>query len=261
MTGEEYAVGPASAGWCRSRGSTLSSPTSLTSAVAQTSGVATDSALYDRDRDLHYVAPMLRGWVHLGFFEVSLVVGTMLIAAAHGAAQTFAAAVYAATVSGLFGVSALYHRGSWRPAARRVLQRADHVMIVLLIAGSATPAFLLAVPGRAGVTALCVLWALALTTATCRAFWWHAPPRVVGGAYLGLGWMAGLALPPVWIRYGVAPVVLLITGGVLYTVGAVVYYRRRPDPIPTVFGYHEVFHTFVCVAATCQFLATALFIL
>jgi Predicted membrane protein, hemolysin III homolog len=99
-----------------------------------------DAPLYDRDRNLHYTAPTLRGWTHLLFFEVSLVVGTVLIAAAHGATETFAAAIYAATVSGLFGVSALYHRGRWRPAARRVLQRADQVMILLLIAGSATPA-------------------------------------------------------------------------------------------------------------------------
>jgi hemolysin III len=223
--------------------------------------VATGVPLYDRDRNLHYNAPMLRGWVHLLFFEVSLVVGTVLIAAAHGATETFAAAIYAATVSGLFGVSALYHRGRWRQPARRVLQRADQVMILLLIAGSATPAFLLAVTGRAGVTGLCVLWALALTAAACRIVWLNAPPRLVGAAYLGLGWIAGIALPAVWIRFGIAPVVLLTTGGLLYTVGALVYYRRRPDPIPAVFGYHEVFHAFVCAAATCQFLATALFIL
>ena len=223
--------------------------------------MATDAPLYDSDRNLHYTAPALRGWAHLLFFEVSLVVGTLLIAAAHGVTETFAAATYAATVSGLFGVSALYHRGRWRPAARRVLQRADQVMILMLIAGSATPAFLLAVGGRAGVTGLCVLWALALTAAACRILWWTAPPRLVGTAYLGLGWIAGLALPAVWIRAGVVPVVLLTTGGVLYTVGALVYYRRRPDPSPAVFGYHEVFHAFVCAAATCQFLATALFIL
>ena len=146
--------------------------------------------------------------------------------------ETFAAAIYAATLSGLFGVSALYHRGRWRPVARRVLQRADQLMILLLIAGSATPAFLLAVTGRAGVIGLSVLWALALTAAACRVVWLNAPPRLVGAVYLGLGWIAGLALPAVWMRFGVVPVVLLTTGGVLYTVGALVYYRRpsRPDP-------------------------------
>jgi hemolysin III len=217
--------------------------------------------LYDRDRNVYYTAPMLRGWAHLLFFEVSLVVGTVLIVAARGATETFAAAIYAGTVSGLFGVSGLYHRGRWRPAARRMLQRADQVMIPLLIAGWATPAFLLAVPGRAGVTGLCLLWALVLTAAACRIVWWNAPRRLVGAAYLGLGWMAGLALPAVWVRFGVAPVVLLTTGGLPYTVGALVYCRRRPDPVPAVFGHHEVFHAFVCAAATCQFLATALFIL
>jgi hemolysin III len=143
-----------------------------------------DAPLYDRDRNLHYTAPTLRGWTHLLFFEVSLVVGTVLIAAAHGATETFAAAIYATTLSGLFGVSALYHRGRWGPAARRMLQRADPVMILLVIAGSATPAFLLAVTRRAGVTGL---WALAVTAAACRMFWLNAPPRLVGAVYLGPG--------------------------------------------------------------------------
>ena len=159
-------------------------------------------------------------------------VGTVLIAAAHGATETFAAAIYAATLSGLFGVSALYHRGRWRPAARRVLQRADQVMILLLIAGSATPAFLLAVTGRAGVTGLSVLWALALTAAACRMFWLNAPPRLVGAVYLGLGWIAGLALPAVWMRFGVG------SGGAADHRRCAVHRRRagllppppRPDP-------------------------------
>jgi hemolysin III len=111
------------------------------------------------------------------------------------------------------------------------------------------------------VTGLCALWALALTAAVCRVFWLNAAPRLVGAAYLGLGWIAGLALPAIWMRFGAEPVVLLTTVVVLYSVGALVYYRRRPDPIPAVFGYHEVFHAFVCAAAACQFLATALFIL
>ena len=210
---------------------------------------------------LYYTAPTLRGWTHLLFFEVSLVVG-------HGTDRSRA------------WCDGDLRRGDLRRHPQRtvrrqralpsrqvaaggpagMLQRADQVMILLLIAGSATPAFLLAVTGRAGVTGLCVLWALALTAAACRIVWLNAPPRLVGAVYLGLGWIAGLALPAVWIRFGVAPVVLLTTGGVLYTVGALVYYRRRPDPIPAVFGYHEVFHAFVCAAATCQFLATALFI-
>ena len=88
----------------------------------------------------------------------------------------------------------------------------------------------------------------------------NAPPRLVGAVYLGLGWMAGLALPAVWVRFGAEPVVLLTTGGVLYTVGALFYYRRRPDPIPAVFGYHEVFHAFVCAAATCHYVAIALLV-
>jgi hemolysin III len=109
--------------------------------------------LYDRDRNVYYTAPFLRGWAHLLFFEMSLVVGTIVIVAGHGAVATTAAAVYAVTVSGLFRVSALCHRRRWRPAVRRVLQRIDHTIILLLIAASAGPAFLLAVPGTAAVQA------------------------------------------------------------------------------------------------------------
>jgi Predicted membrane protein, hemolysin III homolog len=111
------------------------------------------------------------------------------------------------------------------------------------------------------VTGLCVLWALALTAAACRIVWLNAPPRLVGAPTSGSAGSPGSPCPPYGSAFGAEPVVLLTTGGVLYTVGALVYYRRRPDPIPAVFGYHEVFHAFVCAAATCQFLATALFIL
>ena len=118
---------------------------------------------------------------------MSLVVGPALIAAARGGTETFAATVYTATISGLFGVSALYHRGTWRPATRRLLQRADHVMILLLIAGSATPALLLAARGPVGLVGLGVLWTLTAGAAACRICWLTAPQRVVGALYLGLG--------------------------------------------------------------------------
>jgi hemolysin III len=216
--------------------------------------------LYDTRRDTYYSKPLLRGWLHLMWFEVSLVVGTLLLASEHGAMRITASAIYAASVSGMFGISALYHRGNWSSAWRRRLQRLDHAMIFFLIAGTATPAFLLAAHGTFGLICLIVMWVLTVTAAVIRMAWMHAPELVAGGTFVGLGWVAGLSLPWVWAHTGVAPAALLLAGGVLYTAGALAYHRRRPDPSPSVFGYHEVFHTFVCAAATCQYLAIALFI-
>jgi hemolysin III len=216
--------------------------------------------LYDPPRDAHSAKPVLRGWLHLLWFEVSLVAGTLLLAHEHGAARVTASAIYAASASGMFGISALYHRGNWSAAWRPRLQRLDQVMIFLLIAGTATPAFLLAVPGTFGLICLTVMWAVTATAAVIRMAWMNSPELVAGGTFVGLGWVAGLSLPWVWIHAGVAAAALMLAGGVLYTAGALVYHRRWPDPSPSVFGYHEVFHTFVCAAATCQYLAIALFI-
>jgi hemolysin III len=217
-------------------------------------------ALYDARRGVWYARPALRGWLHLAWFEASLVLGTLLIADAHGPARITAAAVYVASVSGLFGTSALYHRGTWTADWRRRLQRADQAMIFFLIAGTATPAFLLATPGPAGLAGLIAVWTLTLAAATTRLIRLNVPERLAGATFLGLGWVAGLALPGVWIRGGVVPGVLMLAGGLAYTAGAIAYHRRRPDPRPAVFGYHEVFHALVCAAATCQYIAIAMLI-
>jgi hemolysin III len=215
---------------------------------------------YDARRDVYYTKPVLRGWLHLLLFGASLVAGTLLLARAHGATRIAAAAVYAASVSALFGVSALYHRGNWNAVWRRRLQRLDHAMIFFLIAGTATPAFLLAAPGAFGLACLIVLWTLTVTAAVIHMAWMNAPELMVGATFVGLGWAAGLALPGVWTDAGVTPALLMLAGGLLYTAGAIYYRRRRPDPYPSVFGYHEVFHTYVCAAAACQYAAIALFI-
>jgi hemolysin III len=216
--------------------------------------------LYDARRDVYYAKPVLRGWLHLLWFAASLVSGPLLLAGAHGAAQVTAVVVYSASVSALFGTSALYHRGTWTDAASRRLQRLDHAMIFFLIAGTATPAFLLDTPGAFGLVCLIVMWALTLTAAAIHLAWMNAPEHLVGGTFMGLGWAAGLSLPWVWIKAGVAPGVLMLAGGLLYTAGALSYHRRWPNPYPSVFGYHEVFHAYVCAAAACQYAAIAGFI-
>jgi hemolysin III len=209
---------------------------------------------------VYYVKPVLRGWLHLLWFEASLVLGTLLLARAHGAARITALAIYAASVSAMFGISALYHRGNWTAAWNQRLQRLDHAMIFLLIAGTATPAFLLATSGAFRLACLIMMWALTVTAALLHLARMSAPELVVGSTFVGLGWVAVLALPGVWIHAGVAAGVLMLSGGLLYTAGALSYHRRRPDPCPAVFGYHEVFHACVCAAAACHYAAIALFI-
>jgi hemolysin III len=215
---------------------------------------------YDARRNVHYAKPVLRGWLHLLWFEVSLVLGTLLLVRAHGATRITAVAVYTASVTALFGTSALYHRGNWTAVWRQRLQRLDHAMIFFLIAGTATPAFVLAFRGVFGLVCLIVLWALTLIAAVIHMAWMSAPERVVGATFLGLGWVAAVALPGVWIHAGAAAGALMLAGGLLYTTGALSYHRRRPDPYPSVFGYHEVFHAYICAAATCQYVAIALLV-
>jgi hemolysin III len=204
--------------------------------------------------------PLLRGWMHLVWFEASLVLGTLLLARSHGAVRLAALAIFAGSVSAMFGVSALYHRGNWTEAWRCRLQRLDHAMIFLLIAGTATAAFLLATHGVFRMVCLIVIWSLTLIAGSVHMVWMTAPELLVGSTFVGLGWVGALALPAVWLHSGAAAGALMLSGGLLYVAGALSYRRRRPDPYPSVFGYHEVFHVFVCAAATCQYIALALFI-
>ena len=216
--------------------------------------------LYDARRDHYYVKPLLRGWVHALSFVAAVVLGALLILDAAREALSFVAAVYAASVAGLFGASAVYHRGGWTAAVSMRLQRLDHTMIIVLIAGTATPPMALCLAGSLRVAALVSLWSLAGAAILVRLIWMSAPEKLVGSIYVGLGWVAGSALPAVWTRSGVGPALLLLAGGVLYTVGALGYHRRFPDPRPSVFGYHEVFHVYVSLAAACQYIAIGCFL-
>ena len=178
---------------------------------------------------------------------------------AHGGAQITAAAIYCASLSALFGTSALYHRGTWTSAWRLRLRHLDQAMIFFLIAGTATPAFLLCAPTDLGLSCLIVMWALTFTAAAARLARGAVPEYAAGVMFIGLGCAGGLALPWVWIHAGAASGVLLLVGGLLYIVGALSYHRRWPDPYPSIFGYHEVFHVYVWVAAACQYAAIARF--
>jgi hemolysin III len=204
--------------------------------------------------------PTWRGGLHLIWFPLSLIAGAFLIVVAHGTAPVAAATVYAVAVSAMFGTSALYHRVDWRLAVNRILQRLDHLMIFVLIAGTATPMYLLAAPDRYGRVGLILTWTLAAVAAALHLARMEAPERVVGGTYIGLGAVAALALPLVWIHHGPVAGALVVAGALLYVAGALAYHYRRPNPAPSVFGYHEVFHAFVCAGATSHYAAVFLLV-
>jgi hemolysin III len=204
--------------------------------------------------------PRLRGVLHQAAFWISLAVAPLLILGADGARRRLAAAVFATSVVACFGSSALYHRVTWSPGVRLWMQRVDHAGVYLLIAGTYTTVSLLALSGNWRLVVLMIVWAGA-ATATVMKFVWVAAPRWLAAAIgIALGWVAVVALPQLVARLHLAAVILLIVGGLAYTAGAVVYARRRPDPAPAVFGYHELFHALTVVAAACQYVAIAFFV-
>jgi hemolysin III len=208
------------------------------------------------------VKPRLRGVLHQYGFFLSAVLGVALVAAAPDGRATAAAAVYAVSVSALLGTSALYHRVNWaRPRARAWMRRLDHSMIFVLIAGTYTPFSLLVLDGALATGILIAVWAGALGGIVLNLVWITAPKWLTASVYVALGWVAVIATPELAAALGVVGVALLFGGGLLYTAGAVVYARRRPDPVPAVFGYHEVFHALVLAAAVAHFAAVAFYAL
>jgi hemolysin III len=203
------------------------------------------------------VRPRLRGVLHQYAFFASLVFGIALVIGASDASERLSAAVFATALATMFGVSALYHRISWRPGPRRWMRRLDHAAIYLLIAGTYTPFGLLVLSGAWRWAVLPVVWGGALAAIVLKVAWVDAPKWLAAAIGIALGWIGIIALPQLWDQAGAAGVVLLAVGGVLYTGGAIVYARGRPDPIPAVFGYHELFHALVIAAAACQYAAVA----
>ncbi|HEY9524473.1 MAG TPA: hemolysin III family protein [Thermopolyspora sp.] len=202
--------------------------------------------------------PRLRGWLHAGALPATLIAGFVLVACGPTLQARLAAAVYAVTSALLFGVSATYHRGRLSPRLAEALRRMDHANIYLVIAGTYTPFALLALSGAARVAVLVVVWAGAAGGVLFRVAWLRAPRWLYTTLYIALGWTAAFVLPQLMRGAGLPAVILVITGGVLYSVGGVVYGLRRPDPSPRWFGYHEVFHAFTLGAYALQYIAVSL---
>jgi len=200
--------------------------------------------------------PRLRGVSHQWAFFVALVAGGVLVLAAPTGRALVGAAVYAVSVVCLFGVSALYHRITWTSAAaRRWMRRLDHSMIFCLIAGTYTPFALLVLDGTLATAILISVWSGALAGVVLNLVWIEAPRWMTAIVYLALGWVALVAVPDMVSEMGAVATSLVLAGGGLYTLGAVIYALQRPDPAPAVFGYHEIFHLLVIAAAALQYAA------
>jgi hemolysin III len=207
------------------------------------------------------VKPKLRGVLHEYAFFVSVPCGAGLILAASGGRARLAAAIYAVAVSALLGTSALYHRVTWRPAARRWMRRLDHSMIFVLMAGTYTPVALLALKGSLASAILIVLWAGALGGVVFKLVWIDAPKWLLAAVYVVLGFVSAAVFGELPAAIGWLGVAGLGVGGLLYTAGAVVYASQRPNPAPAVFGYHEVFHVLVIAAAALHYAVIAFAVL
>ena len=205
--------------------------------------------------------PLLRGWLHLVLAPVALIACMVMFILAPTAAGKVGAAVLGFTATMLFGTSALYHRRYWSPRADAMLRRWDHANIYLIIAGTYTPFALTLLEGRARVELLLIVWVGALLGIAFRVFWLGAPRWLYTPIYAALGWVAVFYFEPLHAAGGTLIVVLMALGGVLYTLGAVVYGLKRPDPWPRVFGFHEIFHSCTVAAFVAHCIAAYLAVL
>jgi hemolysin III len=211
------------------------------------------------------VKPKLRGWLHLGIAPLTLAGGIVLIALSPNTVTRVGSALFTGTAVILFTVSAIYHRGTWSPRVWAFLRRFDHSNIFLLIAGSYTPFSLLLLEGTERVVLLTVVWSGAVLGVLFRVFWAGAPRWLYLPIYLALGWAAVFFIPSfahgaqdLGVGIGTAVLVLVLVGGGLYTIGGLVYGFKRPDPWPSWFGFHEIFHTFTILAFVSHYIGVSL---
>lgn len=213
--------------------------------------------LLEDAHDHRDVKPTWRGWIHAGTFPAAIALGVILIVLADGVAAKVSSAVFMLCSLLLFGVSALYHRFNWSEHSRKLLKRLDHANIFLLIAGSYTPITVLALPQDKAILLLSLVWGGALLGIGFRVFWISAPRWLYVPLYVVLGWAAVMFIVDFFTANAVM-MILIIIGGLLYTVGAVVYGLKRPNPFPGRFGFHEIFHTLTLLAFLCHWTAILL---
>jgi hemolysin III len=207
------------------------------------------------------VRPRYRGVSHRIAFFLTLPLAAVLGLEVQTSAGRVAAIAFGTSVAAMFGASALYHTVDWPEARRRWMRRLDHAGIYGLIAGSYTPVGLLVLDGNWRLVVLGVVWTGAAVAIALKFLWVDAPKWLSAVIGVGLGWVAVIVFPQIVDRVGIAGSLLVLAGGLAYTAGALVYALRRPDPLPAVFGYHEVFHALVIVAVAFQYSAIAFFVL
>jgi hemolysin III len=205
--------------------------------------------------------PRLRGVSHLSMFPVAIGLAIPLIVTAEGTARLASAIVFSVGVAAMFGVSGLYHVVTWRPDVRAMLCRLDHATVYGLIAATYTPCGLLALQGAWRVVVLSIVWSGAAAAILLKLFWVRAPKWLSATIAISLGWVGVVALPQLTREIGLGGLLLLSGGGLLYTLGGIAYALRRPNPVPGVFGYHEVFHALVIAAVGLQYAAVAFYVL
>jgi hemolysin III len=219
---------------------------------AETRVIRLDEAVDER--------PLLRGWFHL-WAAVAAFAGTaLLLVLADSASAYVGGAIFAASLVALYSTSAGYHRITWGPLARRILKRLDHAMIFVLIAGTYTP-ITLKIGGAWGISMLSVVWGIAGGGVLLKLVWPDAPRWLSVALYVTLGWLALVAASELVQSFAPGPIAMLALGGVLYTLGGIVYALRRPDPWPRIFGYHEVFHALVVAGSAVHYSLVATFVL
>ena len=203
------------------------------------------------------VKPRWRGVSHEAAAFGFPVLGGILVAIAHTTAARWAAAVYTVGLTAMYAASACYHRGRWNPSVRLRLRRLDHSMILVGIAATYTPIAVVGLDTRSARILLGVVWPLAVAGIVVQMFWLNAPRWLVSGVYVVVGWTALAFIPVLWHELGVVTFSLIVGGGVVYSIGARIYSARRPDPVPAVFGFHEVFHALVIAAGLIFYVAIA----
>jgi len=232
----------------------------VTAGTGTASDGSTPVPLDDEDAE-GPVKPRMRGVLHQVAFFVSLVAGAALVWAAPTPSSTVICLIYACSISLLFGVSALFHRHTWGPVGRRRMRRADHSTIFIAIAGSYTAVAGIALTGWARTALLLIVWIGAAAGIILRQVWLDAPKWVIALPYVVVGWAAVVVLPQLYRALGPGGFALLLAGGVAYSAGAVVYALKKPNPVPGVFGYHEVFHACTIVGAVLHYLCIVIYVL
>ncbi|MDA8372220.1 MAG: hemolysin III family protein [Nocardiopsaceae bacterium] len=206
---------------------------------------------------LDAVKPRLRGWLHLGTAPLALAAGIVLVCLAPTASARIAGAVYALSSVLLFSTSAIYHVGRWSTRGMAVLRRLDHANIYLVIAGTYTPFVALVLDGALRTAMMSLIWGGAISGVLFKMFWLNAPRWLSTVLYLAIGWVAVLFIPQLIGGTHPATWILILAGGVLYSLGALVYGTKRPDPAPRWFGFHEIFHSLTIAAYICQYIAVS----